>query len=90
MSKNKLNRIIVDVREPNEYKTGHIDGAINIPPTELMAGAHALKNIGKDVEIILYCISGSRSNTSMQILKQMGYTNLVNGINIDQVKKNYL
>jgi len=82
--------IIIDVREPFEYNTGHVDGALNIPPSELMSGSPLLSNIGKDTEIVVYCKTGSRSNTSIQLLKQMGFTNLVNGINADHVKKNYL
>lgn len=84
-----MSRIIVDVREPFEFAMGHVQGAINIPPAKLMAGAKELKDVPKDTEIILYCISGSRSNSSMSILRQMGYTNLVNGINKGQVKAKY-
>lgn len=84
------NRLYIDVREPYEYATGHVKGALNIPPAELLAGAPQLKDVAKDTELILYCRSGSRSNASMQILHQMGFTNLVNGINADQVTKKYL
>ncbi len=83
-------RIIVDVREPYEFAMGHVDGAINLPPAGLMAGAKALENIPKDTEIVLYCRSGARSNASMHYLRQMGFTNLVNGINQAHVEKNYL
>lgn len=85
-----MDRIIVDVREPLEYKFGHIKGALNIPPSEMMAGAKKLDGIPKDTEIVLYCVSGSRSNVSMHLLRQLGFTNLVNGINKAQVKAKYL
>lgn len=81
--------VIVDVREPFEYNEGHVKGAINIPPDQLMAGAKQLADIDKSTPIILYCISGSRSNASIQILRSMGYTNLVNGINRQQVEAKY-
>lgn len=84
------NKIIIDVREPYEYQSGHVDGAINIPPASLMAGAAELKDVPKDAEIIVYCLSGSRSAASIQILKQMGFTNLTNGINADHVTKGLL
>ena len=84
-----MNRIIIDVREPEEYATGHVNGAINIPPAQLMQGAKQLDGIPKNTELILYCVSGSRSNVSINILKQMGYTNLTNGINNNQVKAKY-
>lgn len=85
----KNQRIIIDVREPNEYNEGHVEGALNMPPSELLAGAQKLNGVPKDTELILYCVSGSRSNVSMQILKGMGYTNLINGINAGQVIKKY-
>lgn len=84
-----MDRVIIDVREPFEFAMGHVKGAINIPPSKLMAGATKLKDVPKDTEIILYCRSGSRSNASMNLLRQMGFTNLVNGINKDQIKAKY-
>ncbi len=82
-------KLIIDVREPAEYESGHVEGAINMPPSELMSGALQLKDVAKDTELIVYCLSGSRSNVSIQILKQMGFTNLVNGINAIHVTKKY-
>ncbi len=85
----KLSRLIIDVREPFEFESGHVGGAINIPPTAILSNPPELESIDRDTEIIVYCRSGSRSNTSIQILKGMGFTNLVNGINAQQVVKNY-
>jgi phage shock protein E len=85
-----MNRIIIDVREPYEYEQGHVERAINIPPAELLAGAKKLEDVSKDTQLVLYCKTGSRSNVSMQILRQLGYTNLVNGINAGHVQKKYL
>ena len=84
-----MSRIIIDVREPFEYKMGHVKGAINLPPAKLMAGAEKLRDVPKDTELVLYCVSGSRSNASMNILRGMGYTNLVNGINKNHIKAKY-
>jgi phage shock protein E len=81
-----VNRVIVDVREPYEFAQGHVAGAINIPPADLMAGAESLKGVPKDTEIILYCRTGSRSSVAMHILRSLGFTNLVNGINQDHVE----
>ena len=89
-NKSSMNRVIIDVREPSEYQQGHVEGALNIPPAELLAGAKQLDDVAKDSELILYCRSGSRSNASIQILKKMGYTNLVNGINAGHVQKKYI
>jgi phage shock protein E len=84
------NRIIIDVREPFEFAMGHVDGALNIPPRELMDGSPQLASVPKDTELILYCRSGSRSRTAAMILAQQGFTNIVNGINQDYVSAHYL
>lgn len=81
--------IIIDVREPFEYTMGHVKGALNMPPTKLMSGAKELNGVDKDTPIILYCKSGSRSNVAIHMLTQMGYTNLTNGINKQQVEAKY-
>ncbi len=85
-----MNTIIIDVREPFEYKMGHVKGALNLPPAALMAGAKILEDTPKDMQLVLYCRSGARSNASMYYLKQLGFTNVVNGINQLHVEKNYL
>ncbi|MCX6729429.1 MAG: rhodanese-like domain-containing protein [Candidatus Saccharibacteria bacterium] len=84
-----MQRMIIDVREPEEFIKGHVQGAINVPPSDIMQGAAALKDIPKDTEIILYCVSGSRSNVSKQILESQGFSNVINGINKDQVQSKY-
>ena len=84
-----MQRMIIDVREPEEFTKGHVQCAINVPPGDIMQGAAALKDVPKDTEIILYCVSGSRSNVSKQILESQGFTNVINGINKDQVQSKY-
>lgn len=85
-----MDTIIIDVREPYEYATDHVEGAINLPPMELMSGLpSALANVPKDTQIVLYCLSGARSGASMRILERYGFTNLVNGINKDHVRATY-
>ena len=69
---------------------GHVEGAINLPPASLMAGASALANIPKDAELIVYCRSGARSAASIPYLKQLGFTNITNGINQGHVEQRYL
>ncbi len=81
--------MIIDVREPKEYASGHVAGAINIPPSDILAGATQLADIDKSTEIIIYCLSGARSSSSINILQGMGFTNLINGINKEQVAKHY-
>lgn len=86
-----MTRLIIDVREPSEFASGHVEDAINIPPSVMMAGLPSeLTNTPKDTEIILYCFSGSRSNASMHFLRHYGFTNLTNGINKQQVEARFL
>lgn len=85
-----MNRIIVDVREPDEYARGHVAGALNIPPSELLGGAAKLDGVPKDTELVLYCLSGSRSNVARNILLSHGFKNVINGINQRHVESKYL
>jgi phage shock protein E len=85
-----MNKVIIDVREPFEFATGHVKGALNIPPTKLMKGASKLEGVAKDTEIIVYCRSGARSAVAMNMLQKLGYTNVKNGINKDHVKAKHL
>lgn len=81
--------IIIDTREPSEFARSHVEGAINISPADFMSGAFkaTLKDIKKDTPIVLYCISGARSNTCSMFLADAGFTNVTNGINEHHVRK---
>ncbi len=81
--------IFIDVREPEEFAGDHVAGALNIPPARLMAGATELDDVAKDAQIVLYCKSGARSNTSMHILRGLGFENVTNGVNKEQVRARY-
>jgi phage shock protein E len=71
------NVILLDVRSPQEYQEGHINGAILIPVYELECKAcKMLKN--KNEPIIVYCKSGMRSLRAIQILTRLGYMCLYN------------
>ena len=64
---------LLDVRTPEEFATGHIHGAVNIPIDVL--GNH-LSEVPTDQPIVVYCRSGNRSAQASQILAQAGYTNI--------------
>ncbi|MDL2341811.1 MAG: rhodanese-like domain-containing protein [Patescibacteria group bacterium] len=80
---------VIDVREPEEYQSSHVAGALNIPPDQLMKGAAKLDGVPKDSAIIVYCRTGSRSNVAMNILKSLGFTDITNGINKEQVEAKF-
>lgn len=64
--------VIVDVRNPDEYKSGHIPGAINIPSKASKEEFFSkLPKAGDDKEIILYCGTGARSfETADKLIKE--------------------
>lgn len=84
-----MDYVIIDVREPNEFASGHVKGAINIPPANLLNGAPELSNLSKDTNLVVYCRTGSRSNVAMSILHGLGFKNITNGINKEQVEAHY-
>jgi phage shock protein E len=81
--------IFVDVREPAEFAASHVQNALNIPPSSIMAGAPELKGVPKNTPLVLYCRSGRRSQNAMHYLRAQGYNNLTNGINEHYVRSNF-
>ena len=73
----KQGAILIDVRSPQEYKEGHLDGAICIPTYEIeMQIQNEIKN--KEEKLVLYCDSGMRSKRAQKKLQKMGYINVYN------------
>lgn len=68
--------LLVDVRSPEEFREGTVEGAINIPLDEL---PDRLAEISKDLPVVLFCRSGNRSEEAILILRKSGYTKLING-----------
>ena len=66
---------IVDVREPEEYLAGHLNGAINIPLHTLTRRAPLLLP-SRGRPILVYCAEAARSLPAVQVLSYMGYTQL--------------
>ncbi len=62
--------LILDVRTPNEYKQGHIKGAVNLPLNLLGQKVSKLK---KGQVIITCCASGMRSASAKSMLKSKGF-----------------
>ena len=68
---------IVDVRSPQEYNEGHIDGAISIPEYELKSDAKKQMSNKEDI-IVVYCSTGHRSKRAKETLEKLGYKNVYN------------
>lgn len=63
---------VVDVRTQNEFVTGHIRGAKNVPLGQLKV-AMSKEKIIKNQPVIVYCLTGSRSHRAAKVLKKAGY-----------------
>jgi phage shock protein E len=76
LEKLQAGAMVFDIRNPDEFAQGHFPGATNVPLPEMNG---RLAEFGpKDAAIVLYCHSGRRSGLALEILKNAGYTNLVN------------
>ncbi|WP_066376606.1 MULTISPECIES: rhodanese-like domain-containing protein [unclassified Anabaena] len=67
------NILLIDVREPSEYATGHIGNAINIPLPRLTQN---LDQIPQNQSVVVYCTSGYRSAMAVMSLRLLGYDNV--------------
>lgn len=65
--------LLLDVRRPDEFDSGHIAGAINISVETL---ASRLSEVPDDQTIVVYCRSGNRSATASEILADAGYNDI--------------
>ena len=69
-------QLILDVRSPEEYKEGHIPGAINIPYDQMGARLAEISS-HKNKEVVLYCRSGRRVAIAADILQSAGFSKLL-------------
>jgi rhodanese-related sulfurtransferase len=64
--------VLVDVREPEEFATGHMIGAKNVPLNQLDEKlASTVKN--KNVPLLLVCATGARAQRAVAMAKKLGY-----------------
>ena len=77
IAKNNPDAIIVDVRHDDEYKAGHIPGAVLLTMETITAETAAKVLPDKKQMILIYCRSGRRSKIAAQNLLDLGYTNLI-------------
>ena len=67
--------VIVDLREPELYRAGHITGARNIPFEEFDKRMHQLN---PETKIVLVCHTGPMGDASGSLLAERGYTSVWN------------
>jgi len=70
----QVGHVLIDVRTPEEFASGYIEGAVNIPLDQI---SNRLSEIPQDQQVVLYCRSGNRSNQAASILRSAGYSNIL-------------
>jgi phage shock protein E len=70
--------VLVDVRSPAEFASGHVQGALHMPLVRLL---HDIGQIvpDKNTPVVVYCQSGARSASARRQMMDMGYQNVING-----------
>ena len=61
--------VLLDVREADEFQSGHIPGAVNLPLSRITQAS-----MDKDTPLFVYCLRGTRSRQAVAALKRLGYT----------------
>ena len=73
---------MLDVRTADEYADGHLPSSTNIPVDEVtthLADVDKLVGGNKAASVVVYCASGGRAADAKQQLEAAGYTHVVNG-----------
>lgn len=75
--------LLVDVREPDEYRLGHLPGAVPIPRGIIEPAAdlrfpkrHPELSQARQRRVVLYCATGGRSALACDVLQEMGFENV--------------
>lgn len=70
--------LIIDVRSPGEFASGHVRGSLNVPLDRL--ADEIISHVpDKATPVILCCASGGRSGMACSFMQQMGYQQVSNG-----------
>jgi phage shock protein E len=65
--------MLLDVRTVEEFRSGHVKGAINVPYQEV-GGRIASLAPDKSTTVLVYCLSGGRSGIAKSVLRRLGYS----------------
>lgn len=68
--------VILDVREEEEYATGHLKNALLLPVDDITADLAEDTIPSKNSMLVIYCRTGSRSRMAAEELCKLGYTNV--------------
>lgn len=85
--RNQKVTVLIDVRSRLEFFFGHMPEAVCIPLRKISGAALESRGIARDAGILVYCASGSRSALAVQALRQEGYTRVIDGGGLANVRK---
>lgn len=69
--------VVIDVRTPEEFASGHLEGAVNIDVQSASFDA-AVSELPTDGEYVVYCRSGNRSAAAIDRMEDLGFTAMTN------------
>ena len=75
MLMNRKSALVLDVREADEFAQGHLQGARNVPLSQLSARLKELEKF-RDKPVLVVCARGRRANTAAKLLKAQNFTTL--------------
>ena len=78
--------LVIDVRSPEEFAEGHLDGAIRIDWHDAEAIARAI-GVNKQRQVVVYCRSGNRAGKSIDKMKALGYDNIFNATGLEALQE---
>jgi phage shock protein E len=67
--------LVLDVRTPREFEGGHVQGAVNIPHTQLQLRLAEVQSAAGE-GVVVYCEVGTRAQYALSLLRQAGYENV--------------
>lgn len=70
--------LIIDVREFDEYRVSHLDGAVHLETAAAISELLAERGLAKDTEIVVYCSVGYRSAAVATQLQERGFSKVLN------------
>jgi len=75
---------VVDVRTPEEFEAGHLEGAVNVD-YQAADFAEQVAELPMDAPYVVYCASGRRAVGAVEQMRELGFTDVVNGGGYDDL-----
>jgi len=74
--------VVLDVRSPEEFEGGHVEGAVNLPVQDVAGRLGEIEQLvggDRSKPVVVYCGAGGRASKAKETLEAAGYTKVVNG-----------